>query len=146
MQIFKKEYFIDMIILIVPLAVCACIFLFFRQDYYGRLADGRDWADIDSMSLPRAKKEYVKAAALKIIRETALLCSLQKDAYIEPSADCVFFLDNLYKNVTISPLPVFYALKLYDLDNAGNSSDDLKRYTFTVFDNLRSKSLIRDYK
>jgi len=108
-----------------------------------RFADGYDWNAVEKLSMPKMEKSYIKGTLLKLTIEASII---NGNPVIKSGAKLgvfVKFIDNLYKNPSNRDIPIYFALKMAEMNAKGSSSRAVEGYKALVMRKLKNLGLIR---
>lgn len=115
----------------------------FNQYINTPLCDGYDWQQIEKLTLSHQEKEEIKENLIKIVIETSAFQGMsifEARVSLEEYKD---YLDNFYQEKDNVQLPLFFALRIADMDINGTPTFILEQYKSAVMKKLREAGLIK---
>lgn len=104
--------------------------------------DGSTWNSIDALSLPVLERRQMKAALLKVTIESSALLGVSDFNVKSPLPEYVSLIDSFYEAKENAPIPLFFALRIADMEKNGADRKTVIAFRADLIGKLKSSGLL----
>ncbi len=105
--------------------------------------DGYDWDEIDKLALAPTEKAEVKAGLLKAVVEASAFSGNPVISSAAPLQEYMSYIDTFYRNEANLMIPIYFSLKLADMEKSGASESAMQGFRLAVMQKLTSSGAIK---
>lgn len=113
------------------------------EETEAKFCDGYDWQAIDSLFVGDAEKEQIREALLKLTIEGSSLSGTPVVRTYSTYQEYKLYLNKFYSMPENTKLPIFFALKMFDMAKADLPGASIDIYKMAVLQKLKSNNLIK---